>query len=547
MENKPKLQAIESLKEAQNVLVTVSANPSVDQLSAAIGLTLLLNKLGKHATAVFSGDVPSTIEFLKPEDTLETNTNSLRDFIISLDKSKADKLRYKVEEDVVRIFITPYKTSISDKDLDFSQGDFNVDAVVALGVDQRDHIDQAIAAHGRILHDATVISVMNGDLTAELGNINWQDKNASSLCEMVASLADALKAGVLDGQMATAFLTGIVAETDRFSNEKTSPKTMTMSAQLMAAGANQQLIASELMPEEPDPVPDNLPEPVEPTTQETPILAEPPIAQSGVLNSSAAPEIASAAQAEPIQPPPAPKQNDNEGTIQLHNAAVDAPMQEVKNKEQVNDQIRIDDQGQLLTGSELAEAVNEVRQTSAQATAQVAPGPKAAESDNLPNNQQAEPEVLEQYIETPQKNYNPVVDDSEEVVEPTEDPFSDIPSSGPMPPAYPTTAQDDLSSQMTQQGAEASQDVTDYDDKSDTPNQPPIDNQVDSPQQDIDPESAEAARQNVERAISDAVNNPGTNPPKITQSKHQYLVEELPPAVPPPLVPPFPVPEEDQQ
>ena len=105
-EQKQKL--IERIHQAQNILVTVSTNPTVDQLAAAIGLTLLLNKLDKHGTAVFSGQVPSTIEFLKPEDTLEKNTDSLRDFIIALDKSKADKLRYKVEDQVVRIFITPY-------------------------------------------------------------------------------------------------------------------------------------------------------------------------------------------------------------------------------------------------------------------------------------------------------------------------------------------------------------------------------------------------------------------------------------------------------
>jgi hypothetical protein len=51
--------------------------------------------------------------------------------------------------------------------------------------------------------------------------------------------------------MATAFLTGIVAETQRFSNKKTSPKVMTMAAQLMAAGANQQLIATKLEPPKP--------------------------------------------------------------------------------------------------------------------------------------------------------------------------------------------------------------------------------------------------------------------------------------------------------
>lgn len=239
-------QAVDRIKEAEHVLITVSANPSVDQLSAAIGLTLLLNKLHKHATAVFSGKIPSTLEFLQPEDTLETNTDSLQDFIVSLDKTKADKLRYKVEDDVVRIFITPYRTSLSEADLNFSQGDFNVDVVVALGVDNRDHLDNAIMQHGRILHDATVISLMAGNGQSDVGSINWQDQNASSLCEMLTSVTDSFGTDLIDNQIATAFLTGIVSTTDRFRNDRTTPRVMTMSAQLMAAGANQQLIAEEL-------------------------------------------------------------------------------------------------------------------------------------------------------------------------------------------------------------------------------------------------------------------------------------------------------------
>ena len=235
----------EKLKSANNVLVTVSRNPSVDQLSACIGLTLLLNKLGKHTAAVFSGQVPSTLEFLKPSETLEKNTDSLRDFIIALDKSKADKLRYKVEDNVVRIFITPYRTSISEADLIFSQGDFNVDVVVALGVQKQEDLDEAITAHGRILHDATVTSI-NASEEGGLGSINWLDKTASSLGELVTELSQILGSDLIDGQIATALLTGIVAETNRFSNNKTSSQTMSISAALMAAGANQQLVATKL-------------------------------------------------------------------------------------------------------------------------------------------------------------------------------------------------------------------------------------------------------------------------------------------------------------
>lgn len=309
-----KQQILERIKQANNILITVSANPSVDQLAACLGLTIMLNELGKHATAVFSGNVPSTIEFLQPEKTLEKNTDSLRDFIIALDKSKADKLRYKVEDKVVKIFITPYRTSISDKDLEFSQGDFNVEVVVALGVHDQQELDQAITAHGRILHDATVISV-NTTPGNNLGTINWQDVKASSLAEMVSSLAESFDKKVLDNQVATALLTGIVAETDRFSNNKTTPETMKASAMLMAAGANQQLVATKL--QEPVVVPSVQPlEAAQPSESQP---AEPQKQNDGTLQiehsggepqqqaAAGPPSPAEPAQEEPQQEPEEPK------------------------------------------------------------------------------------------------------------------------------------------------------------------------------------------------------------------------------------------------
>ncbi len=241
-------QIVEKIKGSANILVTVSADPSVDQLSSALGLTIILNAMKKHATAVVSGAIPPAIDFLEPGKTFENTVDSLRDFIIALDKEKADHLRYKVDGEVVKIFITPYRTTITENDLDFSQGDYNVELVLALGVKDKDHLDEALRAHGRILHDATVATLSCGDDLSKLGSIDWHDPNASSLAEMLVSLTESLKGDkpVLDEQSATALLTGIVAATDRFSNNRTSSKVMTMAAQLMAAGANQQLIAAKL-------------------------------------------------------------------------------------------------------------------------------------------------------------------------------------------------------------------------------------------------------------------------------------------------------------
>ena len=240
-----KSAVIDKIKGANSILVAISADPSIDQLASAVGLTLILEKIKKNVTAVFSGKVPSALEFLKPTEHFQKNTDSLRDFIIAIDKSKADKLRYKVEDNIVKIFITPYKTSISEKDLQYSAGDFNIDVIVALGVQHQQDIDTAISAHGRIFHDAAVVSINNVP-GGDFGVSHWEDATASSLSELIAQFAGELGPTMLDADISTALLTGIVAETGRFSNEKTHPSTMTISSTLLQAGADQQLVNQQL-------------------------------------------------------------------------------------------------------------------------------------------------------------------------------------------------------------------------------------------------------------------------------------------------------------
>lgn len=321
----PKQLVAQRLKDANTILVTVSHDPGVDELSAALALTLILDKIGKTPTAIFSGKIPAAIEFLEPGKTFDTNVDSLRDFIIALDKEKADRLRYKVEDDVVRVFITPYKTTITEKDLTFSQGDFNVDLVVAFGVEKREDLDAAITAHGRILHDAAVITINQFAGGSSLGEIDWNEPDASSLSEMLMSLTESLQSGLLDQPIATAILTGLVSATDRFRNEKTSPKVMTMAAQLMAAGANQQLIAEK--------------------------LEEASTVSTGKLNADAKPEEGTAS--EPEEPK---KSNDGEMKVEHGEPAKDQMSAEEPPKDAV------DRKAQEVASQESAEAVEEVQE-----------------------------------------------------------------------------------------------------------------------------------------------------------------------------------------
>ena len=235
--------------ESHNILIALSSDPSVDEIAAAIGLSITLDHAGHRATAIYSGKTPNALEFLKPEDTFEPSADTLQDFVVAINKDKADHLRYKLDGDYVKIFITPYKSRIDEDDLEFSYGDFNIDLVLALNVVSGIDLDSALREHGRIMHDATIINITTGN-PGKFGEIEWSNKTASSVSELAArlllSMSRKLDIGADD---ATALLTGIVAATNHFSNAKTTPRSLEVASELLKLGANQQLISENLIGE----------------------------------------------------------------------------------------------------------------------------------------------------------------------------------------------------------------------------------------------------------------------------------------------------------
>lgn len=238
-------EVLNKLNEAHNVLVALSANPNVDEMCAAIGLSMALDRAGKRATAIYSGATPNALEFLRPEEKFDATADILQDFVIALSKDKADHLRYKLDGDFVKIFITPYKTKLDAEDLEFSYGDYNIDLVLALDVANGTDLDAALREHGRIMHDAVIVNMTTGN-PGKFGDIQWSDKRASSVSEMAARLLYELGGNIVENEEATALLTGIIAATNRFSKANTTADTMEVASKLMMSGADQQLIAQNI-------------------------------------------------------------------------------------------------------------------------------------------------------------------------------------------------------------------------------------------------------------------------------------------------------------
>ena len=268
-------RVVDKIKASENILIALSKNPNIDEISAALGLAMILDTIHKHVTAIFSGQVPNVLQFLKPEETFEKTTNSLQDFIIALSKDKVDHISYKIEGDFVKVYVTPYKATIGQSDLSMSHGDYNVDLVICFNVISGDEIDPALSEYGRIMHDATAINLTVGT-PGRFAELEWQDSNVSSISEMVVGLADRLGLASFSEQVATALLTGIVASTDHFSNPRTSSSTMSIASKLMSFGANQQLISSQIM--EKIKTPDIPATSIAPTTSIAPVAPANPVA-----------------------------------------------------------------------------------------------------------------------------------------------------------------------------------------------------------------------------------------------------------------------------
>ena len=265
----------EKIQRGANILIALSKDPNLDEMSAAIALAIVLDQQKKHVTAIYSGKTPNALEFLKPEETFEKDTSSLQDFIIALNKSKADHLTYKLDGDYVKIYITPYKGQVKKEDLEYSYGDYNVDLVIVFNVNAGTEIDSALSEYGRIMHDASAINITSG-LPGRFADLEWSDPEKSSVCEMVYGLLKELEITELSQEVATALLTGILSATERFSNNRTKPTTMAVASKLMEAGADQQLISANILKPETPATPENLATSDASATPEAPVSSDIP-------------------------------------------------------------------------------------------------------------------------------------------------------------------------------------------------------------------------------------------------------------------------------
>lgn len=247
MELTPKQQTSEAIRQAETILITTGQHPTVDQIAATLALAAILRKFGKKVSAIISDPLPGPAQFLDTAG-LDKSLSGLRDFVLKLDVTKAevDKLRYEVEGGKLNIYITPFKGGFAPSDVTFGYGDYHFDLAIVLGVASRSRIDRVYAENSSLFGAIPLVNIDFHRTNENYGAINLIEPTASSLCEILVALSESLQAGMIDSEIATVMLAGLMASTDRFTASHTTSKSLTVAAQMMAAGAKQGVVVRGL-------------------------------------------------------------------------------------------------------------------------------------------------------------------------------------------------------------------------------------------------------------------------------------------------------------
>jgi bifunctional oligoribonuclease and PAP phosphatase NrnA len=242
-------QVLEAIKRSSRPLICVPSGGGSDAYASALGLSQVLKKLEKDPTIVAAdGSVPKNLQFLSGHEGVQTKLENLRQFVIELDatKTKVDSLTYELKGDKLHVYLSPKKGFWDEKDVRTSSSGYRFDLIICIGSPDYESCAQLYAENPDFFFRTPIINIDHSPENEHYGQINAVDLTASACGEVCHDLIEAIEPGLIDEDVATAFLTGMIAKTKSFKTHNVTPKTLQTASKLMAKGARREDIVQRL-------------------------------------------------------------------------------------------------------------------------------------------------------------------------------------------------------------------------------------------------------------------------------------------------------------
>lgn len=252
MELSPKQQAVELLKKAQRILIIGHKNPDADMIGSLLALGKSLASLEKTVEMVVSDEIPNILKFLPELKNIKEKFLFTEGKILRIDTKKfpVSGMSVKNAEDHVDIILEATK-NLKFEFIDIVNGTPRPDVMIVLDTPDVEKIDKTYDKNTELFFEVPIINIDHHPGNEYFGTINLVDLTATSTAEILVSLFEALGVKISDPDMATCLLSGIISDTQSFRSQSTTPKSLTVAAQLLAAGGRQQEIISNFYKKKP--------------------------------------------------------------------------------------------------------------------------------------------------------------------------------------------------------------------------------------------------------------------------------------------------------
>jgi|SaaInlStandDraft_6_1057023.scaffolds.fasta_scaffold06580_3 nanoRNase/pAp phosphatase (c-di-AMP/oligoRNAs hydrolase) len=242
-------QVLEAIKRSTRPLICVPSSGGSDSYATALGLKKVLAKLEKKATIVAAdGAAPKNIHFLDGHEEIQPKLENLRNFVIELDasKTKVDELTYEMKDDKLLVHLSPKQGFWNERDVKTSTSGYRFDLIICIGSPDYEACAQLYRDNPDFFFRTPIINIDHSPENEHYGQLNIVDLTASACGEVCHDLIDSIEPGLIDEEVATAFLTGMIAKTKSFKTKNVTPKTLQTASKLIAKGAKRDHIVEQL-------------------------------------------------------------------------------------------------------------------------------------------------------------------------------------------------------------------------------------------------------------------------------------------------------------
>ncbi len=243
----PRIQEV--LSKGTLGAIVLPARPTPDAVSAATALYLALIKMGKQVSLVCSEKVTSdVIGADKIQSELVTSGNNL---VISFPYAEGaiDKVDYNIQGNYFNLIVAPRAgyPKLNPQEVKYSSSGGNLDFIVVIDSPTLQSLGAVYTDNQTQFQGRDIINIDRHLTNAFYGTVNYVNKSASSISELIFTLLQELKLEI-DKNIATNLYSGIAAATNTFTSYSVNATTFETIAQLLRMGAIKKTIRKPLDP-----------------------------------------------------------------------------------------------------------------------------------------------------------------------------------------------------------------------------------------------------------------------------------------------------------